>query len=465
MGGWVHRPHPNPGFKVGKHARGVFIGDDLYIGGGDRDGSDGGQPSVWRFKVGDPSMELVSPMCIPAPDLMPAFPDNCTWVADPRRKRINMMSGFWFGVARAKAVCGRDDAGVLIGAINFDITNRKWAAPGWPVPANGYGGDNGSNFGVGDEPTDTVRRLFHDGAWGNDLQTLYRGTNTWEFKNLGPGMGTPLAGIIRDFDGHSRQQAVDPGKALYCVGKSSRDGVWYLLRVSLEYDPASNIPVQLIPMPPEFVPPNIAPGDGTDTLLVFDERRRLLYHPMMVNLGGLITGLLVNHVDDGHRWEFVPVPTGAPLVVGNLAACHPDHGLVLMGGHSVTNSHPSPTVYWTFTPEEVPTVRTATFNIDMSGSIATPDNNPPTDVRARAKPGPGVGGAERGNVIPWNANNATEAITLQFNENGESGPWDGFVDLLQGNTVLRTIGPVGFIIQGGTPVTFRAPAGFTVTVV
>ena len=161
-----------PMARGGKHSRLAYdtTRRRFLLTGGDREGADAGNPSVWAFPVGGPAT-LLSPMCRPYPDWLPAFPDNVTWVYDSRRDRAIIMPGFFFGFARTQAVCGRSDDRVLkrtlpdgqvrIEGGSFNSRTNSWEFPSWPFPTTplgGYGGD-------GDE----LQRLRSDAGHGRSL--------------------------------------------------------------------------------------------------------------------------------------------------------------------------------------------------------------------------------------------------------------------------------------------------------
>jgi hypothetical protein len=278
------------------------------------------------------------------------------------------MPGYFNDFFRLQAVCGRNDDRVLKRARGngvfakeggtFNLQSNAWNFPTWPYPEElGYGGDQGSNWGVYDPQKDMVVRLFWDGAWGNNLQRLHLATNTWSRLKLGGG-ATTEGHRIRNTWATTSQPALDvQGRSVYAVAKSTigvlqADGTtknvteWRLLRVNVDTGAAERLP-----LPTGFVGPSVGDG-GVDVLLVFDPIRRVLIHPLMPNLGGDTSAVYVSHVDAGHRWYTVPLPRNAPPLKGNVAGFDRDRGaLVLIGGHPVTRSDGTrtavPTHYWT----------------------------------------------------------------------------------------------------------------------
>ncbi len=358
----------------GKHARLTYDTRRrrFLLTGGDRDGSDNGNPSVWAFTVGGPATQL-SPMCRPYPDYLPSFPDNVSWVYDSRRDRAIVMPGFFFPFDRVRAVCGRNDERILKRTLpdgrvikeagSLNLTTNKWEFPTWPYPTEmGYGGDQGTNFSAYDPTRDMIVRFHWDGAWGNNLQRLHLATNTWDRIKLGMDHPTDRNRIRNQWSTTS-QPAIDvQGRAVYVISRSGLgvvqpDGTsrtvveWRLLRVNLDTGAAQRLPV-----PAGYVPPNFANGNGTDILLVFDPVRRVLIHPHMTGLAGDTIAVYISHVDAGHRWSTVPIPRNGPPFKGNVAGVDPNSGaMVLIGGHASTRSDgsrtPTPTHYWTLTLE------------------------------------------------------------------------------------------------------------------
>lgn len=84
--------------RVGKHMR--VLWDSLRSRhvqvAGDSFGSDGGQPAVRNFDALTGLSTVLSPSCIPAPGLMPNWPDNVAWCHDTKRDKYLMFRGFYF---------------------------------------------------------------------------------------------------------------------------------------------------------------------------------------------------------------------------------------------------------------------------------------------------------------------------------------------------------------------------------
>ena len=234
---WVAVPQPPPGkaplARAGKHARGAYDTKRgrLLITGGDRDGSDAGNASVWSVSLADGSAEELSPMCRPEPELMPNFPDNVVWAYDSRRDQAILLRGFFFPLSRGVAMCKRDDPNVVRADLVFDLATRTWLPAPWSVSPMGVGSDSsGPTFGVYDEPTDSVYAYKWDGAWGANMLILNRATNAWERVRLG----------LRNAYCLRSQMALEPGKALYmsCISKK----IPVLLRFDLGKKSATGLP-------------------------------------------------------------------------------------------------------------------------------------------------------------------------------------------------------------------------------
>jgi hypothetical protein len=353
--------------RGGKHARLAYDSrrHRMLLTGGDRDGSDAGNNTVWAFTVGGTATQL-SPLCRPYPDWIPSFPDNVTWVYDSVRDRMVIMPGFFFDLSRLQTVCGRADNRVLRHARAdgtfakdagiFNLVSNAWAPPTWPYPAElGYGGDQQTNWGAYDPQRDMVVRFYWDGAHGNNLQRLHLATNTWSRLKLPQGTGgtTTERARIRNTYATTSQPALDvQGRSIYVVARSTMNSQveWRLLRVNVDTGVAERIS-----LPSTFVGPNVGDG-GTDMLLSFDPVNRVLIHTLFPSLGGDVSAVYVSHVDAGHRWTTVPLPRNAPAppLKANVGGFDAGRGsLVLIGGHGVTKADgsrtPSPTHYWALT--------------------------------------------------------------------------------------------------------------------
>jgi hypothetical protein len=322
---WVPVQQPPPGkaplARGGKHARGAYDTKRgrLLITGGDRDGSDGGNGSVWSANLADGTAEELSPMCRPAPELMPNFPDNVVWTYDTKRDQALLLRGYFFAQARGLTMCKRDDPQIVRADLVFDIESRTWQPAPWPVSPLGPGSDTaGPTFGVYDEPTDSVYAYKWDGSWGGNMLILRRETNTWERVRFG-GKRERNAYCVRS------QMALEPGKAIYmsCLSKGA-----ILIRFDLKSKSAT-----ALDMPEEYK----APTTDQETYMVFDPNARVVLHPFTPNLAGVMTTLYVYDVET-KKWSERPISTElSPRVFGNLAAWDPQSGaLVLYGGHSTT---------------------------------------------------------------------------------------------------------------------------------
>ncbi len=353
--------------RGGKHARLAYDSKRhrMVLAGGDRDGSDAGNNSVWAFTVGSAATQL-SPLCRPYPDWIPSFPDNVTWVYDSVRDRMLIMPGYFTDLPRLQTVCGRSDDRVLRrlrpdGTYSkeaglFNLTSNAWAPPTWPYPDElGYGGDQQTNWGAYDPQKDMVVRFYWDGAHGNNLQRLHLATNTWSRFKLPQGTGgtTTERSRIRNTYATTSQPALDvQGRSIYVVAKSTMSSQveWRLLRVNVDTGIAERIA-----LPAGFIGPDVGDG-GTDLLLSFDPVNRVLIHTLFPSLAGDVSAVYVCHVDAGHRWTTVPLPRTAPAppLKANVGGFDAGRGsLVLIGGHAVTKADgsrtPSPTHYWALT--------------------------------------------------------------------------------------------------------------------
>jgi hypothetical protein len=309
-----------PMARGGKHARLAYDTRRrrLLLSGGDRDGSDAGNPSVWAFTPGSGATQL-SAMCRPYPDWLPSFPDNVTWTYDTVRDRMIIMPGFFFDLSRVQIMCGRSDDHILKltlpdGQVRknagiFSLATNAWAPPTWQFPSElGYGGDSQANWGVYDPQRDMVVRFFWDGAWGNNLQRLHLATGTWSRFKLGSGL-TDITRIRNTYSTNSQPALDVQGRSIYAVAPSTVSGILEgrLLKVNVDTGSA-----QRLPLPTGYVWPIIGEGGATEQLLVFDPIRRLLIHPAIPNLGGDVNAVYVCYVDRGCRWVKCPLPTNAP---------------------------------------------------------------------------------------------------------------------------------------------------------
>src|SRR6185295_7675807 len=238
--GWsaFSKPVAGPNAGASKHARSLYdaVRRRVVICGGDRDGSDAGNPEVWSFVTGTSTSTLLKDKA--GAGLRPAYPDNCTWDYDTRRDRYVIMRGFWFGLARAQQLHPAKPANEWeVNGCCFNPTTNVWENPlpipgHYPVtvepyPANqfpqfGFGGDSNCNFGLYDPVSDSMLRFFWDGAWGNSLQIIpLADTGVTPPVQIvhSLGAGHPSGGFLRNYmrnvDAHSRQPALDvQGRAL-----------------------------------------------------------------------------------------------------------------------------------------------------------------------------------------------------------------------------------------------------------
>jgi hypothetical protein len=344
-----------PMSRGGKHARMDYDTKRkrLLLTGGDRDGSDAGNSSVWAFTVDGPAT-LLSPMCRPYPDWLPSFPDNVTWVYDTLRDRAIIMPGYFNDFARMQTMCKRTDDRILFstsaagvkqkdGGV-FNLTTNAWEPRTWAFPTQGYGGDQGSNFGIYDPQGDMVLRLFWGG--GNNLQRIHLATGASSFLPV----KHPTDKRVRQTGAAARQHALDVAKRnIYAVAHSNVGGAreWALLRANVDTGAGERLS-----LPPSLVTPNVGDGGGTDTLLTFDPKKRALIHVAIPSLCGDVSSVWAIYVDEGHRWAQIPLPTSGPPLKGNVLGFDPDKGVaVLLGGHGCGLANgmrtPAPTHYWT----------------------------------------------------------------------------------------------------------------------
>jgi len=87
-----------PTKRAGKHLRVLWDSQRSrhVITAGDSFGSDAGQPAVRSFDATTGLSTILSPSCIPAPGLMPNWPDNVGWCHDTKRDKYLMFRGFYF---------------------------------------------------------------------------------------------------------------------------------------------------------------------------------------------------------------------------------------------------------------------------------------------------------------------------------------------------------------------------------
>jgi hypothetical protein len=83
--------------RCGKHQRVVYdpTRSRHMIFGGDRLGSDHGQPAVEAYDTLTGLATVLSPPCVAAPLYMPSFPDNVGVAYDSNRDKVHMFRGFY----------------------------------------------------------------------------------------------------------------------------------------------------------------------------------------------------------------------------------------------------------------------------------------------------------------------------------------------------------------------------------
>jgi Divergent InlB B-repeat domain len=339
---WVGTPQPTgqPYNIAGKHRRADCdpATDTCYVAGGDADGSDGGNPRVYALNLANFQGTLLSPMCRPAPELMPHFPDNVVWAWDTKRKQGVMMRGFMFDFPRGLQVCGRDgdpyladnvtpnpayDPNIRRDDMVFDLATKSWLAKSWPESPMGPGSDGaGPTWAIYDAPTDSVYMYKKDGAWGPNIMVLDRATNVWTRYKIGTS-----GQRVRNAHCTRSQPAHDPGKAIYmsCLSNGA-----FIFKFDLVTRTATDFP-----LPATYV----APGTDQETYMIFDPKNRVILHPLVPSLAGVLKELIICSVD---AWSCTTIPAPNILpdrIMGNLAmygtGCE---CLVFYGGHSTTLS-------------------------------------------------------------------------------------------------------------------------------
>jgi hypothetical protein len=257
------------------------------------------------------------------------------WALDAKRNVMLLMKGYFFGINNATTQCTRSDAGVVDGDLRFDLSTRTWLPADWPAQPLGPGGDaSGPTHGVYDAPTDSLYAYRKDGSWGGNMLILQRATNTWTRVLLGQRATTDER--LRNAACIRSQPALDPGKALYMACRSSGKGV--LVKFDLVTRKGS-----LIAMPTGY----LTSSEYTETLMAFDPVARVVLHPVIPQLDGLVAQFHVYAVDTG-TWETRPVPALTPPVQGNLSAFDTRQGaFILYGGHG-TATLPQPNGLWLY---------------------------------------------------------------------------------------------------------------------
>lgn len=337
-GTWVARPlvgSPAPGMFYaswhvgGKHGRAAFntVDGRIWFMGGDwyswndpnrEDGN--GNNEVWSYGVTEDSWRKEYPPgptpCAPAGDLVPAQPDESTWVYDSRRNRFYTGPGFWFGVNGYRQHCA--DATPVQGGLVFDPVARKYGRPPFSAPPGGWGGDLHAKSGVYDPDTDSLYRF----AYRSDMvvEQLRLSSNRWSTSRVG----------IREAYVEQDPMAIDVrGRQIYGIDyKGKRLVRWGIDRSS----------AKAWPLPRDYAwnCPGEECFDSNNGLLSFDVANRALLIPNMPSKGGRIVKVFVFWVDQ-ERFEELPLvqPAGA-IVNGNTMAYDPVNNVHLLIGGRVT---------------------------------------------------------------------------------------------------------------------------------
>lgn len=286
--------------RGGKHIRAAW--DDkrarFVIAGGDRDGSDIGQPSV---KALDPTTGLttvLSPMCPPDTEYMPHFPDNVGWTYDSKRDELLMFRGFYGTSYKVAAkVCKRTDDKVLATDVVFNPQTNQWLPHPWPISPVGYGNDgSGPSQAIYSPVTDSVYLYKNSGSWGGLLLVLDRATNAWQSVKMGERASGAQRSAVKNANCYRSQPAILDGW-LYCVSSRGKNSA--LVRTSLK-DPTSG---EAFPMPEGFE----GTADDVENWLVAHPGAKVLLYPYFK---GLTSPVLALHIWDATKktWETREMP-------------------------------------------------------------------------------------------------------------------------------------------------------------
>ncbi len=311
--------------RAGKHIRIAWDGKRarFVIAGGDRDGSDIGQPSVKAFDPETGHTTVLSPTCPPETAYMPHFPDNVGWVYDSKRDEFLMFRGFYGHSYRvAEKVCKRTDDKVLATDVVFNPQTNQWAPHPWPASPLGYGSDGaGPTHAAYAALTDKVYLFKNHGAWGAVLLVLSRASNSWDLVKLGgPAVGGHKSGG-RSANCYRSGTAILDGW-LYCVSSRGKNSA--LVRVSLDGSSSAEI----FPMPEGFT----GTADDAENWLVAHPTAKVLLYPYFRGLTGPMIAL---HVWDpsAKKWETRPAPVPPDVkeeVTGGSATFNPLTGELVM---------------------------------------------------------------------------------------------------------------------------------------
>ena len=331
---WAHLPYGILGQS--KHAR--LLHDSkrktMVVAGGDgTDGSGGSFTGQYVYSINLAVTNVWTLMhgACPAPGgVMPARPDNTTWVYDSKRDRGTIMPAYYGGTASCAGVVND----TLKRPYHFDFDLKQWLLATLPTPANntagtshGWGGDSHNHYGVYDPVTDATYRFYNgcgmqiipmDGTTGICLTTA--------FPNAPPGSS----------DQSNDSLAIDvQGRKIYGINR------WK--RVLVEWDIPQRKVTAMIPLPPTWVKPvsDYAGGDF-ETHMAFDSKNRVLFLPNTVNYGGTLIktesqvnrGLHFFKVDPKvWEWEAAPMDNS---VSGNVLGYDEANNVFLFLGRSAT---------------------------------------------------------------------------------------------------------------------------------
>ncbi len=396
---WMPRPAPGVGQGPmpdgdGKHSRMLFDSKRgrMVLAGGDYAYEEPGiQTSerysgihlVWSIDLshGDhATWKRLTPWCAQPSGVQPGRPDTVVWVYDSRRDQGVMMPGFYHNSQGDPPPTLCPGVNQTLDSVLFNFATNTWSLPpyGPPPGKGGYGGDEGSSFGVYDPVTDAVYRFRRVG--NTSMEILDRATNSWEQIPLGTeGTGVGETRANRD------QPAIDVrGRSIYVISWRMRA----LIRYSI---PAKRV-IETTPMPPKWIEP-FTPGDH-ETWMTFDPINRVLLIPVARDFYGLLVGLAIYHVD-AKKWEWDDPPRTGPQVSGNVVGFDPVNNAMIFLGRSKAQ------VWWLYRYGNglgAPAVKPlgSKQSIAPIPTLAAAPTPPPQAAPStrRAMPGPGPVAAE-----------------------------------------------------------------------
>jgi hypothetical protein len=455
----MNRPGWYASWQIGgKHGRMAFrpVDERIYCMGGDWYSADNpyeigsGNNEVWSYSVAANDWRREFPQtpgpCAGPGVLVPAHPDETSWVYDPVRDVFHAIVAFWFGTATYQQACPGTQAVMGWGHLIFNPTTHTWTQGHfvWPPPIGGPGGDSGPKSGVYDPVRAEVIRL----SPGTYLQRWNAETGAIDE----PYITGDTIWVEQD------QIALDAaGRRIYVVDYGGRT-LWSVQLDTLEPKkwamPAQYVWATDLGVPEAF--------DGNLHCLTYDPDARVLVLPNIDSHGGYVRHLFVFHVDT-EQWEELPITHPAGTTVnGNTLVYDPvNRAHVLIGGR-VTPHQFVLRLVGGAAPPEAEMVR-ATFSIPMLDKTDFPGDTPmPTHVLVSAHgPVPTEGQA------PWSPTAAEAVVTMDFDTTLAVGDYSSLVELMSGTSALSQVaGPV-FAIAANPPatVTYKNPStGATVVV-